>query len=106
PPAVVAEPTPAPAVAPPEPVATPAAASTAPTTVAQAAVAGKGELDITSPALYGEVWVNNRPYGFPPLIAQDIPAGTARVEVRVNGQVKRRMSVAVEPGRRVAVRVR
>jgi len=107
PPAAVAEPPPAP----PSPVtaapaATPAAATSAPTTVAQAAVSGKGELDITSPSIYGEVWVNNRPYGFPPLIAQDIPAGTARVEVRVNGQVKRRMSVAVEPGRRVAVRVR
>ncbi|WP_163863939.1 PEGA domain-containing protein [Myxococcus eversor] len=88
----------------PTPVAAPVAAA-APE-VAKAAATGRGELDITSPALYGEVWVNNRPYGFPPLIAQNLPAGPARVEVRVNGEVKRRMSVEVEPGRRTAVRVR
>ncbi|NTX03226.1 PEGA domain-containing protein [Myxococcus sp. CA040A] len=109
PPPVAAKPA---APAPPVAVAAPAAAvEPPPTSVATAAVAksaatGRGELDITSPSLYGEVWVNNRPYGFPPLVAQNLPAGPARVEVRVNGEVKRRMSVEVEPGRRTAVRVR
>ncbi len=74
--------------------------------VARAAVSGKGDLDVTSPALYGEVWINNRPYGFPPLKAQGLPAGPARVEVRVNGVVKRKMTVEVEPDRLTAVRVR
>ncbi|RKH59007.1 PEGA domain-containing protein, partial [Corallococcus llansteffanensis] len=63
-------------------------------------------LEVTSPGLYGEVWINNRPYGFPPLSAQALPAGPARVEVRVNGEVKRRMTVEVEPGRSTRVRVR
>lgn len=93
------------AVEPPAAHAPTPVASAAPT-VTKAAATGRGELDITSPALYGEVWVNNRPYGFPPLVAQNLPAGPARVEVRVNGEVKRRMSVEVEPGRRTAVRVR
>jgi hypothetical protein len=77
----------------------------APTTVARAAT-GKGDLDVTSPSLYGEVWINNRPYGFPPLKAQGLPAGPARVEVRVNGVVKRKLTVEVEPDRLTAVRVR
>ncbi|WP_342376499.1 PEGA domain-containing protein [Myxococcus stipitatus] len=110
PPAVAARPTaptsPAasavPPVTAPEPSPTPAQAPVA----AKVAAAERGELDISSPSLYGEVWVNNRPYGFPPLVAQNLPAGPARVEVRVNGEVKRRLSVEVEPGRRTAVRVR
>lgn len=87
-----------------QPVATPGP-SAGPTTVARAAT-GKGDLDVTSPALYGEVWINNRPYGFPPLKAQGLPAGPARVEVRVNGVVKRKLTVEVEPDRLTAVRVR
>ncbi|RKH17120.1 PEGA domain-containing protein [Corallococcus sp. CA047B] len=86
------EPTP-----PPEP-------SVAKAAVAQ--VAQRGDLEVTSPGLYGEVWINNRPYGFPPISAQALPAGPARVEVRVNGEVKRRMTVDVEPGRSTRVRVR
>ncbi|MCY1043124.1 PEGA domain-containing protein [Corallococcus sp. bb12-1] len=74
--------------------------------VAKAAVAQRGDLEVTSPGLYGEVWINNRPYGFPPISAQALPAGPARVEVRVNGEVKRRMTVDVEPGRSTRVRVR
>lgn len=95
-PATVAPATAAPAPEPsPEP---PAPAVAAPT--------GKGDLEVTSPALYGEIWINNRPYGFPPVTAQGLPAGPAKVEVRVNGAVKRRMTVEVVPGRSTAVRVR
>ncbi|MBU8898605.1 PEGA domain-containing protein [Corallococcus sp. M34] len=105
PPAAV--PAAAPAASPPVAVATPApaAAETVPA-VARAAVAGKGDLDVTSPSIYGEIWINSRPYGFPPVTADGLPAGPARIEVRVNGEVKRRMTVEVEPGRRTAVRVR
>ncbi|WP_338863512.1 PEGA domain-containing protein [Myxococcus stipitatus] len=99
-PTPVAAPPSAPPVIPPEPSSAPAQVA------AKVAVTGRGDLDISSPSLYGEVWVNNRPYGFPPLVAQNLPAGPARVEVRVNGEVKRRLSVEVEPGRRIAVRVR
>ncbi|MBZ4396187.1 PEGA domain-containing protein [Myxococcus sp. MISCRS1] len=100
-----APPRPVATTAPTEPQPTPPVAAAAPVAV-KAEATGRGELDISSPSLYGEVWVNNRPYGFPPLVAQNLPAGPARVEVRVNGEVKRRMSVEVEAGRRVAVRVR
>ncbi|MFB1483501.1 PEGA domain-containing protein [Corallococcus sp. RDP092CA] len=75
--------------------------------VAKAAVATqRGDLEITSPGLYGEVWINGRPYGFPPVSAQALPSGPAKVEVRVNGEVKRRMTVEVEPGRSTRVRVK
>ncbi|MCY1036021.1 PEGA domain-containing protein [Corallococcus sp. BB11-1] len=77
--------------------------------VAKAAVAQGprlGDLEVSSPGLYGEVWINNRPYGFPPVSALALPAGPARLEVRVNGEVKRRMTVEVEPGRSTRVRVR
>ncbi|OJT25948.1 PEGA domain-containing protein [Archangium sp. Cb G35] len=84
----------------------PRPSSEASSTTARPAAGGKGNLDITSPALYGEVWINNRPYGFPPVTAKDLPAGQARVEIRVNGAVKRRMTVEVEPGRSTSVRVR
>ncbi|RKH62472.1 PEGA domain-containing protein [Corallococcus aberystwythensis] len=102
--------------------ASPAAASAAPSggpgantpeptpppkpSVASAAVAQRGDLEVTSPGLYGEVWINGRPYGFPPISAQALPSGPARVEVRVNGEVKRRMTVEVEPGRSTRVRVK
>ncbi|MHA7632830.1 PEGA domain-containing protein [Corallococcus sp. M7] len=74
--------------------------------VAKAAVAQRGDLEVTSPGLYGEVWINGRPYGFPPISAQALPSGPAKVEVRVNGEVKRRMTVEVEPGRSTRVRVK
>ncbi|QAT87095.1 hypothetical protein EJ065_5562 [Corallococcus coralloides] len=74
--------------------------------VARAAVAQRGDLEVTSPGLYGEVWINGRPYGFPPISAQALPSGPAKVEVRVNGEVKRRMTVEVEPGRSTRVRVK
>ncbi|NVI99484.1 PEGA domain-containing protein, partial [Myxococcus sp. AM009] len=67
---------------------------------------GKGRLDVTSPGLYGEVWINSRPYGFPPLVAQGLPAGPARLEVRVNGVVKRKLTVDVVADQSTAVRIR
>jgi hypothetical protein len=104
-PAQAAAPAPAPVAPASEPEPQPVRGPTpAPTSVA--AVAAKGDLNVTSPSLYGEVWINNRPYGFPPVLAQGLPAGPARIEVRVNGVVKRKMTVEVEPGRSTPVRVR
>lgn len=64
-----------------------------------------GALEITSPGLYGEVWINGRPWGFPPLRAGDLPAGPTRVGVRVNGIEERSATVAVVPGQTTAVRL-
>nr|WP_242588417.1 PEGA domain-containing protein [Corallococcus macrosporus] len=102
PPAATASPAGGPAPAP----RTPESTTPPEPSVAKAAVAQRGDLEVTSPGLYGEVWINGRPYGFPPISAQALPSGPARVEVRVNGEVKRRMTVEVEPGRSTRVRVK
>lgn len=59
---------------------------------------GTGGLDISSPGLYGVVWINGRPRGYPPLKVQDVPSGPAKVEIRVNGVQKRASSVVVQAG--------
>ncbi|WP_141620163.1 PEGA domain-containing protein [Myxococcus sp. AB036A] len=110
-PASVEAPPPAATPAPTSPAATAARAESPPTAEPSVATAaptatGKGRLDVTSPGLYGEVWINNRPYGFPPLVAQGLPAGPARVEVRVNGVVKRKLTVDVVADQSTAVRIR
>jgi hypothetical protein len=64
-----------------------------------------GSLDITSPGLYGEIWIDGRPRGFPPLHAEDLPAGRARVGVRVNGVERRSAFVAVRPGLTTSVKL-
>jgi hypothetical protein len=76
-----------------------------PSPPATAPVALTGALEITSPGLYGEVWVNGRPRGFPPLVADDLPPGPARVGVRVNGVEERSTTVAVRPGMTTSVRL-
>lgn len=65
----------------------------------------RGGLAITSPGLYAEVWVNGRPYGFPPATVEDLPGGPAQVELRINGVVKRARAVTVEPGKVTPVRL-
>jgi len=104
----------APPAAPASAPVTPSAAATreptpTPTPVATppkgAAPGGRGGLEITSPGLYAEIWVNGRPYGFPPATVRELPAGDAEVEVRINGVVKRARTVTVEPGRVTAVKI-
>jgi hypothetical protein len=65
-----------------------------------------GGLEITSPGLYGVVWVNDRPQGFPPVSIHDLPAGPVKVEVRVNGVEKRVATVVVQPGLTTPVKIR
>ncbi|MFL5305175.1 MAG: PEGA domain-containing protein [Polyangia bacterium] len=65
-----------------------------------------GTLAITSPGLYGVVWINGRPRGYPPLEVTDLPAGPAKVEVRVNGIEKRSSTVVVERERKISVTLR
>jgi hypothetical protein len=57
-----------------------------------------GGLVISSPGLYGVVWINGRARGYPPLEVRNVPAGQVKVEVRVNGVEKRASTVVVRPG--------
>jgi hypothetical protein len=66
----------------------------------------RGELHVVSLNVYGEVWINGQAYGYPPLLAKNLPAGTANVEIRVNGVARRSKSVDIEGGRRAVVRIR
>jgi hypothetical protein len=70
------------------------------------AAQARGGLDITSPGLYAEVWINGRSYGFPPVAARNLPVGTAEIEVRVNGAVKRKAEATVQAGQVVSLKVR
>ncbi len=67
---------------------------------------GTGTLDISSPGLYGVVWVNGRPRGYPPLVIRDLPVGKTKVEVRVNGIQKRSATIVVKPGLTTDVQLR
>ncbi|MGC4116682.1 MAG: PEGA domain-containing protein [Myxococcales bacterium] len=91
-------PTPAPA---PAPVATPTV-SAKPSAVPAAA----GEVYVTSPEIYGEVFINGRSYGYPPVLAKGVPAGRATVEIRINDVPRRSTVVQVEPNKRLAARLR
>lgn len=65
-----------------------------------------GEVYVVSPEIYGEIFINGKNYGYPPLVAKDVTAGKASVEVRVNGSTRRSMTVDVNAQRRVTARVR
>lgn len=73
---------------------------------APAPAVARGELYIPSSTLYGEIWVANRPYGFPPVTVRDLPPGPTIVELRVQGETRRRLSVEVVPARRTVLRVK
>ena len=67
---------------------------------------GTGTLSVTSPGLYGVVWVDGRPRGYPPLEVRDLPVGPTKIEVRVNGLQKRASTVLVRPGTTTLVTMR
>jgi len=77
----------------------------APTTPA-AAAAGTGEVMVPPMSLAGTVFINGKPYGPPPVLARDIPAGPATVELRVGDAVKRSKVVSVESRQRATVKFR
>jgi hypothetical protein len=64
-----------------------------------------GVLSISSPGLYGVVWINGRARGYPPLEVRNVPTGQVKVEVRVNGVQKRASTVVVRPGATTAVKL-
>ncbi len=68
--------------------------------------AGFGEVFVAPSSLGGEVFINGRAYGPGPLLARDIRVGDAVVELRANGETKRRKEVAVKKDQRAEVRFR
>ncbi|MEP6652306.1 MAG: PEGA domain-containing protein, partial [Myxococcales bacterium] len=66
---------------------------------------GTGALSISSPGLYGVVWINGRPRGYPPLEVRNLPSGPVKIEVRVNGVQKRSSTVVVRAGSTTPVRI-
>lgn len=94
----------APAAAPAAPA--PPAESPQPAALPPAAPAKvTGGLEVASPGLYGEIWVNGRPQGFPPLKLDNLAPGPVKIEVRVNGVVKRSATANVVAGETTPVRV-
>ncbi|MBI3182957.1 MAG: PEGA domain-containing protein [Myxococcales bacterium] len=65
-----------------------------------------GQVYVVSPEIYGEVFINGVRYGRPPLLAKEVPAGPAQVEIRVNGTTRRSIGVQVAPEGRVTARIR
>jgi PEGA domain len=65
-----------------------------------------GTLEVSSPGLYGVVWINGRPRGYPPLAIGDLPTGPTKVEVRVNGIQKRTSTVVIQPGVTTSINLR
>ena len=105
---VAAAPTPQPPAPPPQPRPTttpPPSPPARPATPAPAPPRATGSLEIISPNVYGEVWVNGRRRGYPPVVVRDVPVGRARVEIRVDGEVRRSKTVRVREGRKVRVRL-
>jgi PEGA domain-containing protein len=76
-----------------------------PTTPASAA-AGTGEVMVPPMSLAGNVFINGKSYGPPPVLARDIPAGNATVELRVGDAVKRSKVIPVEAHQRATVKFR
>jgi hypothetical protein len=65
-----------------------------------------GDLHVVSPSIYGDVWINGRSYGPPPVLAKRVGVGTATVEIKVGGVARRTKTVDVVPNQRVTLRIR
>lgn len=90
----------------PAPTPTPPPAAPKPAEKPAEAPSAVGELHIISPNAYGEVWINGKSVGFPPIVAKNLPVGTVTVEIRVDGAVRRSMTAKVDEGKRNTVRFR
>lgn len=92
----------------PKPSETPAARAVekpAPVAVPEPVASAKSGVAISAPGVYGEVWLNGRPVGFAPVTVEDLKPGLVKIEVRVNGVVKRSTTALVEAGQIKPVRV-
>lgn len=82
-------------------------ASATPTPAPQAAPSGAvGDVHVASSGIYGDVWINGVSFGPPPVLAKNVAAGTATVEIRVSGSTRRTKNVDVIAGQRTTLRIR
>ena len=102
---VVAPPVVAPTPPPPAPVEmTPAPRPVAPTTTPRRQ-RRYGELEVLSPNVVGDVYINGARIGLAPRVVPRVPVGRALVEIRVQGQTRRSKTVRVTEGERIRVRM-
>jgi hypothetical protein len=62
-----------------------------------------GSVQVLSPNVYGAVWINGKEFGYPPLVADDVAAGTALVQIKVGGKVRLQKRIKVRPDKRIRV---
>lgn len=62
-----------------------------------------GDLFIESPNVFGTVFVNDKAVGTPPIVAKGLPIGDVRIEVRVDGVVRKQKRAVVKKNQRVKV---
>jgi hypothetical protein len=96
-------PAPAPAKLAPPP-AFPPASVTPPAPVA-AMAAPTGELQIISLNVHGEVFVDGQSYGYTPVVAKNLPAQQVKIEVKVDGSVRRSRTADVVAGKRSTIKI-
>lgn len=68
------------------------------------AVVEYGEVNVSSPNVFGSVFINGVDRGYPPIVIKHVPAGKARVEIRVGGVTQRTKVVDVVSNARTPVR--
>ena len=102
------EPAPKPTPPPPEDqrAVTPPPATGSPSAAAAHAPGLVGEVLVLQGGLVGDVYIGGVAYGPPPVLAKGITEGEATVELRSDGNVKRRKVVTVEAGHRINVQFR
>ncbi len=64
-----------------------------------------GELLVQSPNVYGEIYVNGKSVGFPPMVVKGVLIGPAKIEIKVDGNVRRTKVVRVSANKRTTIRL-
>lgn len=102
-----AVPAPAPARLTPPPALPPSSVtpSVTPPAPVAAMVAPTGELQIISLNVHGEVFVDGQSYGYTPVVAKNLPAQQVKIEVKVDGSVRRSRTADVVAGKRSTIKI-
>lgn len=63
-----------------------------------------GELEVMSPNVVGEIYVDGVAHGWAPRVIKNVPVGRVHVEIRVDGVTRRSKHVSVQPSKRTLMR--